>query len=272
MANELQKGQVIQMWEGEPQKSAKQFPISVSGAIMHGDGKTIDQEIEAVKAAQSSAIENAEIATHTLVELKEEIKKLPDGQAVSVQVAENTLAIERLDEQKAEKDEVKQKMPLGGKDPRAWVGMADQLAPSEKTEQAAYRDEVLPAGRILGYAPELGPSGAGTRDGQIADSVSPVMREVSGVSGGANQLVPENGGSVNLEASTTSNRKPYLHMSNGTAVIIRVDAAETRSFSKGDIVVDVRKAMPTLNTFLNTITIAPEQVAHKLGFLALQRD
>lgn len=167
---------------------------------------------------------------------------------------------------------IEEKLNLGGKDPRAWVGMADQLAPSEKTEQAAYRDEVLPAGRILGFAPELGPSGAGTRDGQIADSVSPVMREVSGVSGGANQLVPENGGSVNLEASTTSTRKPYLHMSNGTAEIIRVDAAETRSFSKGDIVVDVRKAMPSLNTFLNTLTIAPEQVAHKLGFLALQRD
>lgn len=86
---------------------------------------------------------------------------------------------------------IEEKLNLGGKDPRAWVGMADQLAPSEKTEQAAYRDEVLPSGRILGFAPELGPSGAGTRDGQIADEVSPVMREVSGVSGGSNQGVKD---------------------------------------------------------------------------------
>lgn len=85
---------------------------------------------------------------------------------------------------------IEEKLNLGGKDPRAWVGMADQLAPSEKTEQAAYRDEVLPSGRILGFAPELGPSGAGTRDGQIADAVSPVMREVSGVCGGSGQMMP----------------------------------------------------------------------------------
>lgn len=98
---------------------------------------------------------------------------------------------------------IEEKLNLGGKDPRAWVGMADQLAPSEKTEQAAYRDEVLPAGRILGYAPELGPSGAGTRDGQIADSVSPVMREVSGVSGGSGQMFDDSYAKTKTERGVT---------------------------------------------------------------------
>lgn len=111
---------------------------------------------------------------------------------------------------------IEEKLNLGGKDPRAWVGMADQLAPSEKTEQAAYRDEVLPAGRILGFAPELGPSGAGTRDGQIADSVSPVMREVSGVSGGSGQMCSL-GNSSQSNGITYTSKGDCVQSAKGTA-------------------------------------------------------
>lgn len=150
------------------------------------DGMATKSEMDATIVRAESLSRQAALAAQQVQrdteELKRAMQNLPDGQAVSAQVA-------NLQVKKADKEQLNEKMPLGGKDPRAWVGMADQLAPSEKTEQAAYRDEVLPSGRILGFAPELGPSGAGTRDGQIADSVSPVMREVSGVSGGSGQMV-----------------------------------------------------------------------------------
>lgn len=147
------------------------------------------------------------------------------------------------------------------------VGNADSLTPNGET--APVYEEIITAGRMVNDAPDV----MGNRTPSATNAVSNIsIKNMMGEVLGMNQLVPVDGGSVELQKD-----HKFLSIINGAYTIFTVSEKKTRTYAKGDMLLDLTTKFPTTagSAFVNSLTnnnANAVKVMHRLSTFVYNRD